>query len=128
MVNIPKDKIELLISLLSNMLVDDQPQETVTDTPKKIQKEPKIKQKKGPVKANGTRDNKFLSMPERNLHKEDVQIDKMLQKVPPVSRNRKTSFLDVCCRVCGKKEKISASLLFEAIDRYKCNKCSINPG
>ena len=67
-------------------------------------------------------------MPERNLHKEDVQIDKMLQKVPPVSRNRKTSFVDVCCRVCGKKEKINASLLFEAIDRYKCNKCSINPG
>ena len=79
MVNIPKDKIELLISLLSNMLVDDQPQETVTDTPKKIQKEPKIKQKKGPVKANGTRDNKFLSMPERNLHKEP-QINTNLRR------------------------------------------------
>jgi hypothetical protein len=72
--------------------------------------------------------NKFLEMQERELHKEDKEVDKRLSKFPPVARARPFEMIDVVCRVCGKKETISPSLLFEAVDRYKCNNCSTQAG
>ena len=87
-----------------------------------------------PLRTKGSRrkiaksKNKFVDMPEMNMHKEDVAIDKKLAKHPPVSRNRDFEMLDVVCRVCGKKESISPALLFDAPDRYKCNNCSTSAG
>lgn len=72
--------------------------------------------------------NKFVDMAEMNMHKEDVLIDKKLAKHPPVSRTRDFQMVDVVCRVCGKKESISPSLLFDAPNRYKCNNCSTSAG
>lgn len=87
-----------------------------------------------PLRTKGSRrkmtksKNKFVDMPEMNMHKEDVEIDKKLAKHPPVSRSRDFEMLDVVCRVCGKKETISPALLFDAPDRYKCNDCSTSAG
>jgi len=72
--------------------------------------------------------NKFLSMAEKDMHKDDIEIDKKLAKFPPVSRARDFEMIDVVCRVCGRKETISPSLLFDAPDRYKCNNCSTSAG
>lgn len=71
--------------------------------------------------------NKFLKMREASMHKDDTEIDKKLNKVPPTQRSRNFEYVKVKCRVCGKEEKVIPALA-EARDRYKCNKCSTSPG
>jgi len=71
--------------------------------------------------------NKFKDMPEANMHKEDIDIDKKLRKFPPTQRSRKYNPVNVKCRVCGKEESINPALI-ESRDRYKCNKCCTTPG
>lgn len=87
-----------------------------------------IKTKKTKITNQEDNENKFVSMGFHNLHKEDIQIDKMLKKNPPTPRNRKFNKIEVRCRMCGKTESINPSLLYEAPDRYKCNKCCSSPG
>jgi hypothetical protein len=72
--------------------------------------------------------NKFEQMSEFSMHKEDIAVDKALSKSPPVARTRDFEMINVTCRVCGKTETISPSLLFEAPSRYKCNNCSTEAG
>lgn len=72
--------------------------------------------------------NKFDEMMEKNLHKEDLAVDKLLSKYPPTARTREFSPVNVTCRVCGKQESINGSLLTDAPNRYKCNRCSKEPG
>jgi hypothetical protein len=87
-----------------------------------------------PIKTRGSKTrpkqakNKFTDMPEHNMHKEDVAIDKKLAKFPPVSRARQFELVDVKCRVCGRTETVSPSLVFEGLERYKCNNCSTSAG
>jgi hypothetical protein len=87
-----------------------------------------------PIKTRGSKTrpkqakNKFTDMPELNMHKEDVAIDKKLAKFPPVSRARQFELVDVKCRVCGRTETVSPSLVFEGLERYKCNNCSTSAG
>jgi lysyl-tRNA synthetase class I len=80
------------------------------------------------VKAKKNSKNKFLSMGVKDLHKDDTAIDKILNSSPPTPRTRQFSSVDVVCRSCGKKETINPSLIHDSVDRYKCNKCSTNPG
>jgi transposase-like protein len=73
--------------------------------------------------------NKFESMSEFGMHKEDSAIDKVLSKIPPVARTRdEAEPIDVVCRICGKKESVSPSLIFDSISRYKCNTCATQSG
>jgi hypothetical protein len=87
-----------------------------------------------PIKTRGSKTrpkqtkNKFNDMPEHNMHKEDVAIDKKLAKFPPVSRARQFEMVEVKCRVCGRTETVSPSLVFEGLERYKCNNCSTSAG
>lgn len=87
-----------------------------------------------PLRTKGSRrrsqksKNKFMDMPEKDMHKDDIAIDKKLSKFPPVSRARSFEMIDVVCRVCGKKETVSPSLLFDTPNRYKCNNCSTSSG
>jgi lysyl-tRNA synthetase class I len=66
-------------------------------------------------------------MAEYRMHKDDVLIDKKLNKLPPTQRARNYKPLKVKCRVCGKTENINPSLV-ESIERYKCNRCSTSAG
>jgi len=113
------DQIQQMINMLQQML-DTQS----SDTTHKIKSN--IRTKKASSKQS-TYVNKFVDMPEHNMHKDDVEIDKKLHKQPPVPRKRKNSLVSVQCRVCGKKDQISASIIGDR-DRYKCNKCSISAG
>ena len=87
-----------------------------------------------PIKTRGSKrrpkqtKNKFTDMPENNMHKEDVAIDKKLAKFPPVSRAREFEMVEVKCRVCGRTETVSPALVFEGLERYKCNNCSTSAG
>ena len=121
------EQIKGLIQALQALL----PQEAINN--KEIEEETQ-EEFTAPLRTKGSRrkmsksKNKFLDMPERNMHKDDVDIDKKLSKFPPVSRGRNFEMVDVVCRVCGKKETISPSLLFDTPNRYKCNNCSTSSG
>jgi|694.fasta_scaffold06833_9 hypothetical protein len=110
-------QIQQMIDMLQLML-DNQSSETNTE----VEDEPTPTKTK---KSNFY--NKFSDMPEKNMHKEDVEIDQRLQQKPPMPRTRKTNLVSVKCRVCGKQDKVSPSLVIST-DRYKCNKCSISAG
>tara|TARA_R110002051_G_scaffold264420_2_gene324353 strand:- start:2947 stop:3399 length:453 start_codon:yes stop_codon:yes gene_type:complete len=88
--------------------------------------EPKAEDGRGePISTEDKRANLFDKMPEKNHHKEDVEIDKKLAVQPPSDRSRKPVLIDVQCRACNKEEKISASLVPQEIERYICNRCQV---
>ena len=76
----------------------------------------------------GGGENLFLSMPEKDMHKSDIAIDKLLSPGQLTSRNRPSTEVDVRCRVCGKEQKVSSSLIIDGVHRYKCNDCSRSSG
>jgi hypothetical protein len=132
------EQIKLLISVLSSLLPDATQESTKVEKPKNKRKskkestntsdvasKPNIRTARGKAQGSGT--NKFDNMSERNLHKEDVVIDKKLSKFPPTERTRQFEYIQVQCRCCGKKEMANPGLLLE-VDRYKCNKCAISAG
>lgn len=116
------ETIKQLISLLQKLI----PDEDNPSPPEIIQTEKiKSKNKKSQRKAIN---NKFESMAEYAMHKEDREIDQKLSKHPPVSRMREFDPVSVVCRVCGKKEIVNPALVFEGAARYKCNRCSTSAG
>lgn len=129
--NVEPEKIKALIDILQSMLVSSTDDTAVEVEPEPIMAKQKTTKK---IKSSSKRTsksnfvNKFDSMPEKNLHKEDVLIDKKLCVKPPVARARHFEFIDATCRVCRKTESINPAILTDSIDRYKCNKCSTSPG
>jgi|APGre2960657404_1045060.scaffolds.fasta_scaffold00249_21 hypothetical protein len=119
------DQIKQIIGVLSSLLdaaqqADDNkvPETKTTRSVSKIKK----------TKTKIQRENKFISMPEARMHKEDPELAQKLYKQPPIARNRKNQTMKAKCRVCGREEKIQSSLLYGGIERFKCNKCSTTPG
>lgn len=118
------DDIKQLIAILQKGLVDEDDSKERSNK----NKTNNIRTKKTKSISQSNAENKFISMGFNNLHKDDVAIDKALSKHPPTPRNRKFKQIEVRCRLCGKKETINPSLLYESTDRYKCNKCCSSPG
>lgn len=124
-------QIKQLIALLQGLL----PKEDSTDNTKPQNKTKKNKPLKNNIKTKTRKRqeetesyNKFLEMPEMNMHKSDVEIDKKLCRHPPTKRNREYEPIKAICRVCGKNELINSAILPDSSDRYKCNKCSSSSG
>jgi hypothetical protein len=129
------EQIKMLISMLQSMLPNDDT--TVESNPKKIKKtksktrkvdefdNPNIKTKSTRMLSH--RQNKFLNMPEMNMHKADTVIDKKLSVQPPCPRTRSFEPVKVVCRSCKKTEEVNPAIL-DSADRYKCNKCSTMAG
>ena len=124
------EQIKNLIAILESLLPKDD-QHTTKDT-KQNQNfvNSKIKTKNTKIKKdNHEQNNKFLSMPERHMHKEDTDIDKILCQHPPVARAREFEPVKVRCRVCNKEEMIHPGLAYDLKEnRYKCNRCSTSAG
>ena len=117
-----KDDIKQLIAILQKGLSENSDDET--DVEQIVEnKSPKRKTKTKKKKAL----NKFDSMPEFRMHKDDVEIDKKLKVQPTTKRIRTYQPLKVRCRICGKEESVNPALV-ESRERYKCNKCCSSPG
>ena len=114
------NQIKQMIAMLKQMLPED---DTTEEEPV---------QKSSPIKTRDRKprqtENKFESMMEKNLHKEDIEIDKKLKKYDPTPRVRHFDPVEVVCRVCGKRESVNPSLLSDSVDRYKCNNCARSAG
>jgi len=121
--NLTPDQIQAMITMLQNMLpkTEAKKEENFVQTGGIKNKKRKLDNKEKSI-------NKFNSMPEKNLHKDDTLIDKKLSTQPPVPRSRQFSLIKVVCRVCGKREEVSPGLIQDSVDRYKCNKCSTSAG
>lgn len=112
------DDIKQLIAILQKGLSNDD----------KVEQTSKRKtNKSSKIKNVVQKTNKFEEMPEFRMHKDDSIVDKKLQKIPPVPRNRDYKPINIKCRICGKQENVNPSLV-EYSDRYKCNKCSTSSG
>lgn len=77
--------------------------------------------------SNGSRINLFESMDAMHEHKEDTEIDKMLNVSPPTKRNRTPNLVEVPCALCGRIDKVSAVLVTDS-GRYTCNGCQTRGG
>lgn len=130
------EQIKNLISVLQSLLSESN-QETTTPLIKdKKEKQTKIDEPlfNNKIKTKNKRTttspsvNKFEQMSEFRMHKDDSEVDKKLAKHPPVARNREFDPVSVVCRICGKKETVSPSLVHEGPSRYKCNNCSTQAG
>lgn len=120
--SLSNEDIQQLISILQRGLTQGQPNDIVDEPRKTTTKRTKKTNQQKPLKSN----NKFDSMMEKGMHKEDIEIDKKLAQHAPSARSREFSKTRVSCRVCGKTEEVNPSLVYEG--RYKCNKCSREPG
>ena len=135
MSNMPEDilqnpeQLKKFIAALSSLLppeennVPEKPKAKKTRTTKKTTRKTTNK-----TRTSEERHNKFLDMAENNMFKEDPKVAKKLYNQPPMRRRSKKPKLSVTCRICGKREEISSSLLYGDKDRYKCNKCCGSAG
>ena len=135
MSNMPEDilqnpeQLKKFIAALSSLLppeennVPEKPKAKKTRTTKKTTRKTTNK-----TRTSEERHNKFLDMAENNMFKEDPKVAKKLYNQPPMKRRSKKAKLSVTCRICGKREEISSSLLYGDKDRYKCNKCCSSAG
>lgn len=112
------EQIKQLIGLLQSLL----PQAENTDVTN-VSNNKKPRKKRNNKKETGNTNNKFLNMPEANMHKDDLDIDKKLAKFPPTPRSRKFTNIEVRCRSCGRTETVNPVLVHDT-ERYKCNRCS----
>lgn len=124
------EDIQQLIAILQKGLTNNtsKKKNKATKTEELDEEENTSVMKTKSVKIKGNTKNKFLSMGVKDLHKEDIEIDKMLRQSPPTPRTRQFKPVKVTCRSCGKKESVSPSLLHDSAERYKCNKCSGSAG
>jgi ribosomal protein L31E len=119
-----KDDIKQLIAILQKGLSDDTTDKSLSEEQEDVPKSGRTNAKKNKAKKSK---NKFDSMAEARMHKDDVEIDRKLRKLPPTQRSRNYKPLKVRCRVCNKEELTNPALV-ESIERYKCNKCSTSAG
>ena len=124
-----KETIEQIVDLLRSLVDDETEDEEIKPAKKRTAKKKATSKKvstgraRKTARTKTTSTNKFDSMPERNMFRDDVAIDRKLNVQPPSPRTRQYSTIDVTCRSCGKSETINPSLVHDTT-RYKCNTCS----
>lgn len=118
------EQIKVLIDMLQSLLPQDKVAEDSAST---VQESSPMKTRRKNSFTGHT--NKFLDMPEKDMHKEDSTVDKRLCVSPPVARSRAFTPVKVTCRVCGKTETVNPSIVYDLREnRYKCNTCSTSSG
>jgi hypothetical protein len=126
--NLSPDQIKAMINMLQTMLNSQSSNQDQNDAEEPDNQVDVLNTKRVKSNRSVTRQNKFTNMPEMNMHKDDVAIDKKLKVQPPVPRARPFKLLKVVCRVCGRNDEINPALLVESPNRYKCNNCSTSAG
>jgi hypothetical protein len=119
------EQIKVLIDMLQSLLPQDKPTEESSSPRSQESSFMKTRRKN----AFTEHKNKFIDMPEKDMHKEDSTVDKRLCVSPPVARSRGFTPVKVTCRVCGKTETVNPSIVYDLREnRYKCNSCSTSSG
>ena len=74
-----------------------------------------------------SRVNVFESMDAMHEHKDDTEIDKMLNVTPPTKRGRKPNLVQASCSSCGNVDSVSPIMITDS-GRYTCNACQTRGG
>jgi hypothetical protein len=120
------EQIKALISMLQTLLPNTQQEKSIPIDDAKHE-ESSIKTRRRNTFTGHT--NKFLDMPEKDMHKEDSAIDKKLAQSVPVARGREYTPVKVTCRVCGRTDIVNPAIVHDLREnRYKCNTCSTSSG
>jgi hypothetical protein len=124
------EDIKQLIAILQRGLTDSDDEDTESEPVKKQKTTKKSANIKNIDKVDNKSKqiNKFDTMMERDMHKNDLKIDQLLSVHPPTTRSREFEPVKVQCRVCQRVEEINPNLVFDSPGRYKCNRCSGAPG
>lgn len=124
------EDIKQLIAILQRGLTDSDDEDTESEPVKKQKTTKKSANIKNIDKVDNKSKqiNKFDTMMERDMHKNDSKIDQLLSVHPPTTRSREFEPVKVQCRVCQRVEEINPNLVFDSPGRYKCNRCSGAPG
>jgi hypothetical protein len=130
--NNKKEIVEQIYKLLMGLVDDESDNHEVADSAKPSGSKSNVRKNNNKTKVSQSKSktqttNKFDNMPERNMFKEDIQIDRKLRVVDPCPRTRSFNTIEVSCRVCGKKDSINPVLVHEPT-RYKCNGCAKSGG
>ena len=122
-------QIKQMIGMLKAMLPEDATatEEPAAPTSPLVNPNTPIKDA-GPSYRSKQHYNKFDDMMEKSLYKADTEVQKKLSQHPPVPRVRAAGLVKATCRICGKTEEVSPSLLYEGASRYKCNACAKGSG
>lgn len=131
MANVDTNKLkQLLMAMIDTLDEADSNENSSIQQPDIIQSNPKPQKtnNRNKRKPYASGENLFLNMQEKDMHKNDVEIDKKLAPKQLTSRNRPSTMIEVKCRVCGKEESVSSQLITDSIGRYKCNNCSRGSG
>lgn len=126
--NLDPNQIKQMIQLLQNMLSQTNPNSEDGNIAETTEVKPISPIKTLNKKPRVSSINKFDTMMESKMHKDDIEIDKKLNKYGPTPRTRSFQPIDVRCRVCGKTEQINPVLLSDSQERYKCNNCARSAG
>lgn len=120
------EQIQQMIVMLQSMLPPEEKPNAQTTVSPSDEFVSSIKTKKVSAKKNNFV-NKFNNMAEKNMHKEDIEIDKRLTTNNPTPRRKTNALTEVQCRLCGKKDVVNANMLVDKT-RYKCNACAAGAG
>lgn len=92
-----------------------------------IQQSSSARQHRSSDTETGSRVNLFESMDAMHEHKDDTEIDKMLNVTPPTKRGRKPNLVQVSCSSCGNVDSVSPIMITDS-GRYTCNTCQTRGG
>jgi len=127
-----RETVDKIYQLLISLVEEDEPVHQPAP-PKKTTKKKSTTNRISKTKTIQTNENssqrlnKFDSMAEKNMFRDDIAIDRKLSVQPPCPRTRSYATIDVSCRVCGKTDKVNPALVSEP-SRYKCNSCARSGG
>ena len=80
------------------------------------------------IELDKNRKNLFDEMPQKNMHKDDTEIDRALAVEDITPRNRQSSIVSVVCMRCDEEKQMSASMVPQEKERFICNNCQTRGG
>ena len=83
-----------------------------------------------PQKGSNDFDHQMQTIKLTSSEKEELKLASQMDaetKPSPRSSRRRSTAIEVSCRVCGSQESVSQAIVYD-ISRWKCNKCAASAG
>ena len=83
-----------------------------------------------PQKGSNDFDHQMQTIKLTSSEKEELKLASKMDaetKPSPRSSRRRSTTVEVSCRVCGSQEKVSQAVVYD-VSRWKCNKCASSAG
>ena len=115
---------------LIEMLLADQPTKKKRRRGKGGRKKHLRNKVSPPQKGSNDFDHQMQTIKLTSSEKEELKLASKMDaetKPSPRSSRRRSTTVEVSCRVCGSQEKVSQAVVYD-VSRWKCNKCASSAG